>query len=404
MALGRTWTTLIVIQVAVAVAGVPVAIALSWSQIRDQFSAPAFAVDQMLVAPIALGESTAVRSDAAARFATLRTDLSRQLAAESDIAGHAFTLDFPTSGISERVEMENSGADTSKAARRDVVRSTVDDRFFRTLDLTVLAGRTFDRADAATGADDVVVVNRAFAAQRVPGGSPLGRRIRYADIQSPAAAPDSARWYEVVGVVEDIDANPFHDGLTEPRVYHPLKDATAARVHLIVRMASIPAATAARLRQLTARVSPALVVDDVITFAEIYRLRRTGMITASVGIAVGLLSVLLLSAAGIYALMSFTVTQRRREIAIRTALGAQPGRLLGGIFRHALKQIAIGVAFGVAVALLLDFIERGEALQGYRAILLSGMVLVMSAVGLLATLGPARRGLRIEPVEALRAE
>ena len=117
-----------------------------------------------------------------------------------------------------------------------------------------------------------------------------------------------------------------------------------------------------------------------------------------------LLSVLLLSAAGIYALMSFTVTQRRREIAIRTALGAHSGRLLRGIFSAALKQIALGVAIGLAVTLLIDATSDGEALRGYATPLLAVMVVVMGTVGLAAALGPARRGLRIEPAEALKGE
>jgi putative ABC transport system permease protein len=102
--------------------------------------------------------------------------------------------------------------------------------------------------------------------------------------------------------------------------------------------------------------------------------------------------------------MSFTVTLRHREIAIRTALGAQPIRLLGGIFGRGLRQIALGVAIGVGVALLVDAAEDGEALGGRAGLLLSGTVLVMSVVGLFAVLGPARRGLRIEPSEALKGE
>ena len=155
---------------------------------------------------------------------------------------------------------------------------------------------------------------------------------------------------------------------------------------------------------MTARVDPSLVVDEVCTLAEMSRLYRTATLSVASAVVVGLSSVLLLSAAGIYALMSFTVTQRQREIAIRTALGAPRRRLLGGIFRRAIRQIAIGVVVGVGIALLLDVIEKGEALQGYRATLLIGMIGVMGLVGSLAALGPARRGLRIEPLEALKAE
>lgn len=101
--------------------------------------------------------------------------------------------------------------------------------------------------------------------------------------------------------------------------------------------------------------------------------------------------------------MSFTVTQRRREIGLRTALGAQPARLLTGVFARAMRQIAMGVVVGVSAALALDALRDGTLLKGYGGVLLPAIVLIIALVGALAALGPARRGLRIEPAEALRA-
>ena len=404
LSLGRTWTSLIVVQVAVAVAAVPIAAALSWSQIRSGFSTPAFPVEQFLVAGIGLDRNARAGDEAAGRFARLRMELLRRLEA-AGMSGQAFSRALPTSGQSARIELENDPSPTSRAARREAVRADVDRHYFRAFAMTMLAGRPFESRDHAAGADDVVIVNRAFAAQRLPDGNPVGRRLRY-PAWNPLAPvdPASQRWYEVIGVVENIDTDPFHGNLTEPRVYHPLKDADTASVYLSVRMPEIPAGAGERLRELTARVDPSLVVDEVLTLTEVHRLYRTATLAATIAGVVGLCAVLLLSAAGIYAMMSFTVTQRQREIAIRTALGAQPRQLLGSIFRRALRQIAIGVAFGVAIALLVDVIEDGEALQGYRAVMLLGIVAVMSLVGTLAALGPVRRGLRVEPLEALKAE
>ena len=124
----------------------------------------------------------------------------------------------------------------------------------------------------------------------------------------------------------------------------------------------------------------------------------------AVALSIALLSVLFLSAAGIHALMSFTVARRRREIAIHTALGAQPRRLLRGIFGKALRQISAGVALGVVAALLIDGAVEGTLLRGYGGAFLSVTVMIMTVVGLFAALGPARRGLRIEPTEALKGE
>lgn len=111
-----------------------------------------------------------------------------------------------------------------------------------------------------------------------------------------------------------------------------------------------------------------------------------------VGVAVGLVlsSALLLSAAGIYAMISFTVTQRRREIGIRFALGAQPRQLARSIFPRATAVI--------------ERLTGGRLVGGRGPVLLPTLALIMAVVGVLAALGPARRGLKIQPTDALRAD
>ena len=212
------------------------------------------------------------------------------------------------------------------------------------------------------------------------------------------------RWYEIVGVVENIEVSPIDDVLDDPRVYHPMKEVEGSGAGLALRVAGIEhASLAGRLREIAAALDPTLKID-VVLLEEMYRLQRAALITGAVALGVALLSVLLLSAAGIYALMSFTVAQRRREIAVRTALGAQPRQLLGSIFGKALRQISLGVALGVAVALLLDGAAEGALLRGHGVALLTVMVIVISVVGLFAALGPSHRGLQIEPSEALKGE
>jgi hypothetical protein len=286
-----------------------------------------------------------------------------------------------------------------------VLRSTIDLNFFRIFDVGLLAGRPFDAGDRGENAADVIIVNRAFARRVLGDRDALGRRVRYVpeNTRDPGE-PQTERWYEIVGVVENVEANPLVQGLVDARVYHPMKNVEGSRVGLAIRVAGTGhGPLARRLAQIAAGVDPTLEVE-VVPLAEYYRLLRTALSTAAAGIALGILSVILLSAAGVYSLMSFTVAQRRREIAIRMALGAQPGRLLGDIFRNALRQVSIGVVIGVGVALLIDRSADGEALRGRAGLLLSVMVVVMTAVGLFAALGPARSGLRIAPSEALKAE
>ena len=116
------------------------------------------------------------------------------------------------------------------------------------------------------------------------------------------------------------------------------------------------------------------------------------------------LSVLLLAIAGLYALMSFTVARRHREIGIRTALGARPHRVLGNVLARATGQLALGVAVGIGFAAAVNRVLGGELLGGMEALLLPAVAAIMAIVGVLAVWTPVRRGLRIQPTEALRTD
>ncbi|HEV2130048.1 MAG TPA: FtsX-like permease family protein, partial [Longimicrobiaceae bacterium] len=192
---------------------------------------------------------------------------------------------------------------------------------------------------------------------------------------------------------------------TPANLYYPLAPGQVPAASLAVRLRG-PATLdfAPRLRELAAAVDPTLRLGTVRSMADGNRQQQ--IVARLVALVVGLvlLSVFLLSAAGIYALMSFTVTRRRREIGIRSALGAHPRRLLASIFSRAAGQLAIGAVVGLGVAALLDRFSGGEFTGGAGAVVLPAVVAIMLAVGLVAALGPARRALRIQPMEALREE
>jgi ABC-type antimicrobial peptide transport system permease subunit len=144
-------------------------------------------------------------------------------------------------------------------------------------------------------------------------------------------------------------------------------------------------------------------VSEVRTLGELYSTQAFDDYVGGFALVAGTLSVLLLAAAGTYALMSFTVNDRRREIGVRVALGATKARLLGGVLMRALRQILAGATVGVAVALFIENeLPAGETggidIPGVLPLSAAFMILV----ALLATLGPARRVLRLDPNEALR--
>jgi ABC-type antimicrobial peptide transport system permease subunit len=242
-----------------------------------------------------------------------------------------------------------------------------------------------------------VIVNRTFA-QRITGnGSSLGHRVRYIrTVAGPAVA--SEPWYEIIGVVDDLPAN-----TGTPRMYHPMARGEVHPVSLALRVRPGSPNVASRFRETTAALAPALRLEAVAPLDEVYRQRWRSRYLAGVMVGAVALSVLLLSAAGMYALMSFIVNQRRREIGIRSALGASRNRLLAGIFKRTLAQLAAGATLGVLAAYLLGAylpIEEagGRDLPG----VLPAAATLMMVVGLLAAAGPARRALRIEPAEAVR--
>jgi putative ABC transport system permease protein len=165
-----------------------------------------------------------------------------------------------------------------------------------------------------------------------------------------------------------------------------------------------PAGFGSRVREIAAAVDPRLQLHELRVAADVERTNRQTLSFLALGIAAVTLSVLLLSAAGIYAMMSFTVARRRREIGIRSALGANPRRLLAGIFGRAAGQLGGGIVAGLLLATVVARIAGSNLLGDGGPALLLAVVALMSAIGLLATLGPARSGLTVQPTEALREE
>jgi len=277
----------------------------------------------------------------------------------------------------------------------------VDAAFFNLYQLPSLAGRPFRDDDAAVEAT-AVIVNRNFAETIAPGGNALGHRFRYVRATEGewTHAPTLDRWYEVAGVVGNLP------GTTDARVaYHAAAAGRIRPVRLQIRLRGEPGALAERLRDAAAAIDPTLHVDEVRTLADIYRAHRFGDNLGAITIGAVTASVLLLSAAGLYALMSFTVAQRRREIGIRSALGAPPVHLIAAVFGRVLWQIGAGAAIGVLAAYAAG---RYVPIEQVGGVPIPGVVPAAAAamflVGAIASFGPARRGLRIDPTEALRSE
>jgi putative ABC transport system permease protein len=402
--LGATWTTLVIAQVAFSVGVLPLAAQLAWGTLRDGVVGPGFAAEEFATARIALdGGRSAAEADL---FSQSQRELARRLRAEPSILGVATALRPPDEEPWVFVDIEGREAPTEvlngKLPGYLARLNQVDADFFEIYEAPALAGRRFTEGDVVQDSD-AVIVNRNFAETIAPGGgNALGRRFRYVREKNGEwrHGPLADRWYEVVGVVGNLPAT------TDARVaYHAIGAGQIHPAHIQLRLRSGTTGLAERLRDVAASVDPTLHVDEVRTLAEIYREHRFGDNLGAFTIVAVTGSVLLLSAAGLYALMAFTVAQQRREIGIRSALGAQPGHLLAAVFKRAFGQIGAGSAVGILAAYL---VGRYLPIEQIGGLPIPGVLPCaagfMLFVGVLASLGPARRGLRIDPTEALRSE
>ena len=376
---------------------------LAWGTLRTGIVGPGFAAEEFATARVALEGD---------RFGSMPRPLATASASWRNgfwptpaILGVAAALRPPGEEPWVFVDIEGREVPTEALNGRlpgfPARFNQVDASFFEMYQVPTLIGRVFAAGDVAAE-PDAVIVNRNFADTIAPGGNALGHRFRYVRAMDGEwlHGPEADRWYEVVGVVGNLPVT------TDARVaYHAAAPGQIHPAHLQLRLRGGPAGLAERLRDVAASVDPTLHVDEVRTLAEIYREHRFGDNLGAITIGAVTGSVLLLSAAGLYALMAFTVAQRRREIGIRSALGAQPGQLVAAVFRRAFWQIGAGSAAGMLAAYVAGRYVPIEQIGGLPIPgILPGAAAFMLLVGVLASLGPARRGLRIDPTEALRSE
>jgi predicted permease len=275
----------------------------------------------------------------------------------------------------------------------------VTDGFLAAIGARVIAGRLLDRTDFVEGAAPVVVVNEPFVQKFFGGRNAVGRRIKIDDRGSDESSP----WREIVGVVPDLGMS-VGDPTMTAGFYTPVDDEMLWFV--AIRTSVDPLTLAAPLRTAVANVDPDLQLLEIRTLEEAGQEERVFLsaiaaaLTAMGGMA------LLLSIVGIYALLSFMVTRRTREIGIRVALGAARWQVLRSITGGAAMYLAIGGVIGSLLGILLA--------QMRTVILISipapgvwmpaTIFLTLAIAGGIACWVPARRALSIRPSEALSAD
>ncbi|HZQ54265.1 MAG TPA: ABC transporter permease [Bryobacteraceae bacterium] len=283
----------------------------------------------------------------------------------------------------------------------DANHRVISSDYFRTMGIRLRAGRFFRNSDTAK-APPVAMINEAMARQYWPGQNPLGHRFQLAGV--------SGVWFTIVGVVDDIRQTGL-DVNGRPEMYFPYTQAPGAQGYttprdLAVRVEGDPVAYARALEAAVWRVDRNQPIADVMPMKELIRDKLISrevalkLIAAFAGLA------LLLAALGLYGLLAYTVLQRRGEIGVRMALGAEPRQVSAAVLREGLQLVLAGVAIGAAGswAAMRSLQSLLYGVAPTDAWVLAGSAFVLVAIGLIASYLPAHRAAAIDPATALRYE
>ena len=333
--------------------------------------------------------------------------LQRRLDAMPGIRAASVATTFPLFGGLPR-SLEIDGRPSPDGAPAPTVTMLgIGARYLESLGVSRSRGRALTLEDGRPGAESIVV-NGRFADRFFPGDDPLGRRVRLQARGEPAGP-----WLTIVGVSPTIRQAALRERDPDPVVYVPYRlhaaGGPAARqwpLALQLLTAGDPAAFAPQLRAAVQAVDPDLPVFGAQSMsARLRDLRWTYLLFSGLfGIFAAI--ALVLSAVGIYAVTAYSVTQRTKEIGIRTALGASPGQVIWVVVRRGLAQVGAGLIVGSAGAFAVGRLLESLLVQTSPRdpVTLAMVLAVLAAATVIACVGPARRAAGVDPVEALRSD
>jgi putative ABC transport system permease protein len=276
--------------------------------------------------------------------------------------------------------------------------ASVTPGFFNTLKIPLLQGRVFSETDRP-GALDVVIVNKLFADKFFKNTDPVGRRIRL------GGAKSTAPWLTIVGVVGNVFTGDQEEPM-QPAILRPFAQSRTTFVYIAARTAGPPLGITQGVRDAVTSLNADIPLYWVQSFDQaisesLWFVRVFGTMFMIFGFVA-----LFLASIGLYAVMSFSVSRRTREVGIRMALGAQGRDVVRMIFNQGLLQLGVGMTFGLALALGISQLLKIILfqVQPRDPTIFGGVAAVLIAVGLFACFLPARRATLVDPLVALRSD
>ncbi len=357
-----------------------------------------FAIEQVLTARVDLPRGRYPDSAASIRFFE---QLLPKLQAVPGIDAATLSDGLPAAGNGSIAVQIEGRSFPNRSDYPEAREGIVTPGYFATFQTPLLDGREFTTADVATG-QPVAIVNASFVRTHFPGVDPIGRQMKRQNGNTKEP------WLTVVGVVPDLLMEGIGNNNASPVGYYiPIAQSDVANgVRIAVRTRGEPGGTASLIRSAITSLDGDLALYEIETMRTVID-RQTWFyrVFGTFFMAFGVCA-LFLAAAGLYGVMSFAVTQRTREMGVRSALGARGAQLILLVMRRSVLQLAIGLCLGLGLALL-----ASGALQPVLyhvdprdAAVFAGVVATLAVASLLATFLPARRVTKIDPVLALASE
>jgi putative ABC transport system permease protein len=365
---------------------------------------PGFEVDNLLTARISLPEDRYPEFSQRDEFFHQLLDRVRALPATVSAAvGGPIPLD-PKSGWQTGYYVEGDPIPESSFAQFTEVFAVGDD-YFTTMQIPLIRGRYLTREDGTT---EVVhsVVDAPFAERHWPGQDPIGKRFSFSTPDTLEELEDEDwRWMEIVGVVGPVkDRGVARESFVQ--AYMPFEQDNDHSWSLVMRTAGDPMQLAEPVRRLVLELDPNLPVADIVPMRQYLDDTTVSNRVLSTLLGAFAAAALLLAAVGVYGVISHDAASRTHEIGVRMAVGASGGEVLRMVLRQSLGMVGIGILIGVGLAFLASRWLSAElyGIGPADPLTLLAAPIFLCVVAIVATLLPARRAARVDPLIALRAE